>query len=71
MIEIGKRISPETAKYFAFKNQEEWMKVRCGGLTTKVGADGFEYMKKHGVRQGMSKPKYYALYASRNGAGCR
>ncbi|TAG28942.1 MAG: hypothetical protein EAZ37_00230, partial [Burkholderiales bacterium] len=63
MIEIGKRISPETAKYFQFKNHEDWMKQRCAGLTKRVGEDGFEYMKKHGVWQDMSKPKYYDLYA--------
>ena len=39
------------------------MKIRCDGLTAKVGEDGFEYMKKHGVWQDMTKPKYYALYA--------
>ena len=63
MIQLGKRISPETAKYFAFKDHEEWMKLRCAGLTARVGEDGFEYMKKHGVWQDVSKPKYYALYS--------
>ena len=63
MIELGKRISPDTAKYFAFKDHEEWMKLRCAGLTAKVGEDGFQYLKNHGVWQDMSKPKYYALYA--------
>ena len=62
MIEIGKRVSPETAKYFAFKNHEEWLKLRCQALTKRVGEDGFEYMKKHGVWQDMSKPKYYEYY---------
>ena len=72
MIEIGKRISPDTAKYFQFKNHEEWVKLRCAGLTKHKGVDddgapiaipdGFEYMKQHGVWQDMSKPKYYALY---------
>jgi thiosulfate reductase / polysulfide reductase chain A len=62
MIEIAKRISPKTASYFPFKNHEEWMKLRCDGLTKRVGEDGFEYMKKRGVWQDMSKPKYYDLY---------
>ena len=38
------------------------MKLRCAGLTARVGEDGFEYMKKHGVWQDMTKPKYYALF---------
>ena len=62
MIAIGKKISPETAKYFAFKDHEEWTRLRCTGLTERVGEDGFDYMRKHGVWQDMSKPKYYDLY---------
>jgi thiosulfate reductase / polysulfide reductase chain A len=62
MIEIAKRVGPDTAKYFQFKNHEEWMKLRCTALTKRVGEDGFDYMKKHGVWQDMSKPKYYDLY---------
>ncbi|MFN0300467.1 MAG: molybdopterin-dependent oxidoreductase [Burkholderiales bacterium] len=62
MIEIGKRIGPQTAQYFQFKNHEEWMKLRCQALTKRVNEDGFEYMKKHGVWQDMSKPQYFELY---------
>ena len=62
MIEIGKRINPKTAQYFQFKNHEDWLKQRCAGLTKRVGEDGFGYMKKHGVWQDMTKPKYYELY---------
>jgi thiosulfate reductase / polysulfide reductase chain A len=72
LIEIGKRISPDTAKYFAFKDHEEWTKLRCVGLTRYQGVgtdgapvpitDGFAYMKQHGVWQDLSKPKYYDLY---------
>jgi thiosulfate reductase / polysulfide reductase chain A len=63
MIEIAKRVGPDTAQYFNFKNHEDWMKQRCTALTKVVGEDGFEYMKKNGVWQDMSKPKYYDLYA--------
>jgi thiosulfate reductase / polysulfide reductase chain A len=63
MIEIAKRVGPDTAKFFPFKNHEDWIKQRCAGLTARVGEDGFEYMKKHGVWQDMTKPKYYELYA--------
>jgi thiosulfate reductase / polysulfide reductase chain A len=62
LIEIAKRIGPETAKYFAFKNHEEWIRMRCTALGKKLGEDGFAYMVKHGVWQDMSKPKYYDLF---------
>jgi thiosulfate reductase / polysulfide reductase chain A len=63
LIEIGKRISPETAKYFQFKDHEDWIKQRCGALGKTLGEDGFEYMKRTGVWQDMSKPQYFKLYA--------
>ncbi len=63
LIDIAKRIGPDTAKYFQFKDHEDWIKQRCTALTKRVGEDGFEYMKKHGVWQDMSKPQYYELYA--------
>ena len=62
MIELGKRIGPDTARYFDFKNHEDWIRQRCKALTARIGEDGFDYMVKHGVWQDMSKPKYYALY---------
>ncbi len=46
MIELGKRISPETAKYFNFKNHEDWLRQRCDAFGKRVGEDGFEYMRK-------------------------
>jgi thiosulfate reductase / polysulfide reductase chain A len=63
MIEIAKRVGPDTAKYFAFKDHEDWIRQRCKALTARVGEDGFEYMKSRGVWQDTSKPKYYDLYA--------
>jgi thiosulfate reductase / polysulfide reductase chain A len=62
MIEIAKRVGPDTAKYFQFKNHEDWLRQRCGDFGKRVNEDGFDYMRKHGVWQDMSKPKYYALY---------
>ncbi len=63
MIEIGKRISPKTAQYFQFKDHEDWLRQRCTAFGQKLGEDGFEYMKRHGVWQDLSKPKYYELFA--------
>jgi thiosulfate reductase/polysulfide reductase chain A len=62
LIQIAKRVSPEVARYFAFRDHEEWIRLRCEGLTKRVGEDGFAYMKEHGVWQDTSKPKYYDLY---------
>ncbi len=62
MIEIARRIGPQTAQYFQFKNHEDWIRQRCQALTKRVGEDGFAYMKKHGVWQDTTKPKYYELY---------
>jgi thiosulfate reductase / polysulfide reductase chain A len=63
MIEIGKRIGPDTAKYFQFKDHEDWLRQRSVAFGKRVGSDGFDYMREHGVWQDMSKPKYYQLYA--------
>ncbi len=62
LIDIGKRIGPDVAQYFQFKDHEDWVRQRCAAFSKRVGEDGFEYMKKHGVWQDMSKPKYYNLY---------
>ncbi len=66
MIEIGKRIGPDTAQYFQFKNHEDWLRQRCTDFGKKLnngaGGDGLAYMRENGVWQDMSKPKYYALY---------
>lgn len=63
MIQIGRRLGPDLAKYFPFEDHEEWIKLRCQALGKVVGEDGFEYMKKHGVWQDTTKPKYYGLYS--------
>ncbi len=62
MIEIGKRLGPDVAQYFQFKDHEDWLRQRCGPFSKLVGEDGFDYMRKHGAWQDMSKPKYYQLY---------
>ncbi len=62
LIDVAKKIGPDTAKYFQFKDHEDWMRQRCVALGKKLGEDGFEYMKRTGVWQDLSQPKYYALY---------
>jgi thiosulfate reductase / polysulfide reductase chain A len=62
MIQIAQRLGPDVAKYFQFNNHEEWLRMRCDAFSKRIGADGFAYMREHGVWQDMSKPKYYKLY---------
>jgi thiosulfate reductase / polysulfide reductase chain A len=63
MIEIAKRVGPDTAKFFQFKNHEDWLRQRCEAFGKRIGGDGFAYMRERGVWQDMSKPKYYQLYS--------
>jgi thiosulfate reductase / polysulfide reductase chain A len=62
MIEIAKRVGPDTAQYFQFKNHEDWLRQRSAAFSKRIGSDGFAYMREHGVWQDMSKPPYYQLY---------
>ncbi len=63
LIELGKRLGPEVAKYFQFKDHEEYVRHQCQNIPKGDAADGFEYMKKHGVWVNSSEPKSYELYA--------
>ena len=76
LIKIGKRISPDVAQYFPFKDHEDWVRQRCAALGSQLkrapgaasedglgDADrGFAYMRMHGVYQNMDEPMHYALY---------
>jgi thiosulfate reductase / polysulfide reductase chain A len=62
LIEIAKRVGPDTAQYFQFKNHEDWLRQRCEAFGKRIGGDGFAYMRDKGVWQDTSKPKYYHLY---------
>ncbi len=62
LFEVGRRIGPETAKYFSFKNHEEYVRHQCKNIPPGDSADGFEYMKKHGVWMDAGEPKAYELY---------
>jgi thiosulfate reductase / polysulfide reductase chain A len=68
LINIGKRLGPEQAKYFAYGSHEDFVRTQCSKLPTK-GPDGkefssgFEYMKHYGVYVDTSEPKSYEVYA--------
>lgn len=62
LFEIGRRQKPEIARFFAFKNHEEYVRHQCKNIPKGDCADGFEFMKKHGVWVDSSQPKTYELY---------
>jgi len=67
LINIGKRLGPDQAKYFAYGSHEDYVREQCSKLPTKGPdgkefANGFEYMKHYGVYIDTSKPKAYEVY---------
>ena len=67
LINIGKRLGPEQAKYFAYGTHEDFVRAQCAKLPTKGPdgkqfASGFEYMVHYGVYVDTSKPKAYEVY---------
>lgn len=62
LIQLGKRLGPNVAPYFAFKDHEEYVRHQCKNIPAGDCADGFEYMKKHGVWVDTSEPKFYQYY---------
>jgi len=63
LIELGKRLGPDVAKYFNFKDHEAYVAHQCKDIPKGDAASGFEYMKKHGVVMDEKQPKTYELYA--------
>lgn len=73
LINIGKRLGPNQAKYFAYGTHEDFVRHQCSKLPTKGPdgeefASGFEYMKAYGVYVDSSKPKAYEVYQRALGA---
>lgn len=67
LINIGKRLGLNQAKYFAYGDHEAFVREQCSKVPTK-GPDGmefksgFDYMKHYGVYVDTSKPKAYEVY---------
>ncbi|QGZ38196.1 anaerobic selenocysteine-containing dehydrogenase [Pseudoduganella flava] len=66
LFNIGKRLGPDQAKYFAFGTHEDYVRAQCSKLPTKgpdgrAFASGFEYMKHYGVHVDAG-PKAYEVY---------
>ena len=67
LIEIGKRLDPAHAKYFAYGKHQDFVREQCSKLPTtgpdgKQFASGFDYMKHYGVYVDSKQPKAYEVY---------
>jgi anaerobic selenocysteine-containing dehydrogenase len=62
LFDIGRRLGPEQAQYFQFGDHEAFVRYQCSKIPAGDEADGFEYMKKHGVYVDHSAPKSYEVY---------
>ncbi|MEK7483834.1 MAG: molybdopterin-dependent oxidoreductase [Planctomycetota bacterium] len=62
LIQLGKRLGPNVAQYFNFKDHEDYVRLQCRNVPKKDDLDCFDYLKKHGVLVETSAPKYYEYY---------
>ncbi|WP_286788834.1 MULTISPECIES: molybdopterin-dependent oxidoreductase [unclassified Pseudomonas] len=65
LFDIGRRLGPEQARYFQFGDHEAFVRHQCANIPAGEEADGFEYMKKHGVYVDRSAPKSYEVHRRR------
>ena len=65
LFEIGRRLRPDTAKYFQFGDHEAYVKSQCANLPKGDCVSGFEFMKKHGVYMDREAPPLYKIYAQK------
>ena len=73
LFDVGRRLAPEQAKYFAFGAHEDFVRTQCSKLPTtgpdgRTFASGFDYMKHYGVHVDTSQPKAYEVYRRKLGA---
>lgn len=73
LFNIGRRLGPQQARYFAFGSHEDYVRSQCSKLPTTGSdgrrfADGFAYMKHYGVHVDTGKPKAYEVYRRKLGA---
>ena len=67
LFNVGRRLAPEQAQYFAFGTHEDYVRTQCSKLPTtgpdgRAFASGFDYMKHYGVHVDTSQPKTYEVY---------
>ncbi len=73
LFNVGRRLGPAQARYFAFGTHEDYVRVQCSKLPTtgpdgRRFADGFSYMKHYGVHVDTSQPKAYEVFRRKLGA---
>lgn len=61
LFDIGRRLGPEQARYFAFGDHEAFVRHQCRHIPAGEEADGFEWMKRHGARVD-DVPKSYEVH---------
>jgi len=62
LIQLGKRLGPNVARFFPFDGQEDFIRSQCRNIPAGDCANGFEYMKKHGVWYDRDQPKSYDMH---------
>ncbi len=62
LIQLGKRLGPEVARYFAFRDHEAFVRAQCRNIPAEGFRDGFERLKNDGVWIDASQPKYYESF---------
>ena len=63
LIELARRIGPPVDRYFStFRNHEEYVRHQCRNIPPGDCADGWEYMRRHGVWVDSRSPKTYELF---------
>jgi anaerobic selenocysteine-containing dehydrogenase len=67
LINVGKRLAPEQAKYFAYGTHEDFVRHQCSKLPTtgpdgSKHASGYDYMKQYGVYVDTAQPKAYEVF---------
>ncbi|MEW5852351.1 MAG: molybdopterin-dependent oxidoreductase [Myxococcota bacterium] len=63
LITLGKRLGPDVARYFAFRDHEDYVRHQCRNIPPGDCADGFDFMRQRGVYVDASTPKAYQIYA--------
>lgn len=57
LIELGKRLGPAVAKYFQFADHAEYVRHQCRLVPPGDCADGFSYLRTHGVWCDQDRPQ--------------
>lgn len=67
LINVGKRLKPDQARYFQFASHEDFVRQQCARLRIPGVADAFAYLREHGLWVDESKPLAYRTYARQFG----